>query len=346
MSAHTARLWRPVLAALGLAAVAAVGACRQQAPADRVRASGYIEATDVQVAPEVGGRLVELKVDEGDRVGAGDLIARLDTTDAALALRRARAERDQADAQLRLLLAGSRVEDIRQAETQVAAAEADLLAARVELASAEADLGRFDSLLKSNSGSEKQRDDAATRRDVARERVRAAEERVRGARETLARLRAGARREEIDAARARLAVTDAQIATLDQNVAYATVTSPVAGIVTRKLADAGEIMAPRTPLVIVTDLDHAWANVYIDEPLIPRIRLGQKAQLFTDAGGPGVEGDVTFVSPKAEFTPRNVQTAQERSKLVYRIKVSVDNRSGVFKQGMPVEAEVPLQPIR
>jgi len=345
MRSSTPCRWRPVLAALGLASVATLGACHQQGPADRVRASGYVEATDVQVAPEVGGRLIELKVDEGDRVQVGQAIARLDTTDTDLALRRARAERDQADAQLRLLLAGSRAEDIRQAEAQVAAAEADLLGAKAELASAEADLERFDTLLKSNSGSEKQRDDAATRRDVGLERVRGAEQRVRSATEVLARLRAGARREEIDAARARLAVTNAQIATLEQNVAYATLTSPVAGVVTRKLADQGEIVAPRAPLVIVTDLDHAWANVYIDEPLIPRIRLGQKAKLFTDAGGPGVEGEVTFVSPKAEFTPRNVQTSQERSKLVYRIKVSVDNRNGVFKQGMPVEAEVPLQPV-
>jgi membrane fusion protein YbhG len=336
---------RLVLAALGLLPVVVLAACRQQAAADRVRASGYVEATDVQVAPEVGGRLIELKVDEGDRVQVGQVIAGLDTTDTDLALQRARAERDQADAQLRLLLAGSRVEDIRQAEAQVGAAEADLLAAKAELTSAEADLERFDTLLKSNSGSEKQRDDAATKRDVGRERVRGAEQRVRSAREALARLRAGARREEIDAARARLAVTNAQIATLEQNLAYATLKSPVAGIVTRKLADQGEIIAPRAPLVIVTDLDHAWANVYIDEPLIPRIRLGQRAKLFTDAGGPGAEGEVTFVSPKAEFTPRNVQTSQERSKLVYRIKVSVDNRSGIFKQGMPVEAEVPLLPI-
>jgi HlyD family secretion protein len=94
--------------------------------------------------------------------------------------------------------------------------------------------------------------------------------------------------------------------------------------------------------VNIVDLDHAWANIYIDEPLIPRLRLGQAATIFTDAGGTGLAGAVTFISPKAEFTPRNVQTAEERSKLVYRIKVSVDNRQGVLKQGMPVEADVPL----
>jgi len=325
------------------AALAALGACGPQAPLDRVRASGQVEATDIQVAPEVGGRLVELKVDEGDRVQVGDLIARLDTTNVQLTLRRARADREQADAQLRLLLAGTRVEDIRQAEAQVAGAETDVAAARADLRSAEGDLERFDALLASNSGSRKQRDDAATRRDVARERVAGAEQRVRAARETLARLKSGARPEEIEAARARLAAADAQIATLEQNVADASLESPVAGIVTQKLADVGELLAPRAPIVVVTDLDRAWANVYIDEPTVPRVRLGQAATIFTDAGGAGIAGTVTFISPKAEFTPRNVQTSEERSKLVYRIKVSVDNRQGVLKQGMPVEAEIPLQ---
>jgi HlyD family secretion protein len=328
---------------LALVTVAALAACRQQAPADHVRASGQVEATDVLVAPEVGGRLILLKVDEGDRVRVGDLIARLDTTNAELALRRARADREQADAQLRLLEAGSRGEDIRQAEAQVASAETDVAAARADLRSAEADLERFDALLKSNSGSQKQRDDAATRRDVARERLAGAEQRVRAANETLARLKAGARREEIEAARARLAGADAQIATLEQNVADASLKSPVAGIVTQKLADVGEVLVPRAPLVVVTDLDRAWANVYVDEPAVPNLRLGQQATVFTDAGGPGIQGTVTFISSKAEFTPRNVQTAEERSKLVYRIKVTVDNRAGVLKQGMPVEVEIPLQ---
>jgi HlyD family secretion protein len=118
-------------------------------------------------------------------------------------------------------------------------------------------------------------------------------------------------------------------------------TSPVAGIVTSKLVDAGEIVAPRTPVVVVTDLDHAWANVYIAEPAVPRVRIGQPATIFTDAGD-RIAGTVSYVSPAAEFTPRNVQTAEDRSKLVYRVKIDVDNRGGVLKAGMPVEAEIPF----
>jgi HlyD family secretion protein len=323
-------------------ALALAAGCGSKAPIGSVRASGSVEATEVQVSSQVGGRLIELKVAEGDRVRVGQTIAQLDTTDVLLVLRRAAADRDMAAAQLALLLAGSRQEDIRQAAAQVKSAEADSAGARDDLAAAETDLARFETLLKSNSGTQKQRDDAAARRDLAKSRLQAAGERVLAARETLTRLEHGARPEEITAARARLAATEAQIASLEQNVKDATVTSPVAGIVTQKLADAGEILAPRTPIVNVVDLDHAWANIYIDEPLVPRLRLRQQATVLTDAGGEGLKGTVTFISPKAEFTPRNVQTADERSKLVYRIKVSVDNTQGVLKQGMPVEADVPL----
>ena len=321
--------------------------------------SGHVEATEVRLSAEVGGRLLELRVDEGSRVKAGDVIAQLDTRDTELALARARAERDQADAQLRLLLAGSRVEDLRQAEAQVSAVEADVTAARAErdtaLAERDAarvDLRRFEDLLRSNSGSQKQRDDAATRTQVAdgrvrsaEQRVRSGEERVRATRETFLRLKAGPRQQEIDAARARLAAVDAQIATVEKVLHDATVSSPAGGIVTQKLVEPGEVLAPRAPLAILTDLDHAWANVYLDEPAVPRVTLGQAATVYTDAGGPGIPGTITYISPRAEFTPRNVQTAEERSKLVYRIKISVDNAQGLLKSGMPVEAEIVLTPV-
>ena len=333
----------PFLLALAVLIAAGLSACRSDTPADRVRVSGHVEATEVQVSAQVGGHLVDLRVAEGDRVAAGDLVAHLDTRDSELALERSRAERQQADAQLRLLRAGSRPEDIRQAAAQYQAANAEVAAAEADLVAADADLARFEALLQSNAGSRKQRDDALARRDVTRGRVLAARERARAAEETLARVRAGARPEEIDAAEARLAVANAEIATIDKRVADATVTAPSAGIVTEKLAERGELLAPRTPVVVITDLDHAWADVFVDEPAVPRLRLGQPATLYTDAGGDGIAGKVTFISSQAEFTPRNVQTAEDRSRLVYRVKVSVDNRKGVLKQGMPVEAELRLQ---
>ena len=320
-------------------AVALLGLAACNRSSEPPRASGYVEATEVRVAPEVGGRVVDLLVEEGTRVNAGDVIARLDTSDVEIVIRRTQAERDQADAQLKLLQAGARPEEIRQAHAQAESAAADVAAARAELEAADQDLARFEALLRSNAGSRKQRDDAATRKQVAGARVAAARERARAADENVARLRAGARQEEIAAARARVAAVEAQIASLQKNLADATLKSPVGGTVTSKLVDAGEVVAPRTALAVISDLDHAWANVYVDEPVVPTLKLGQAATLLTDAGQ-RVPGTISFISPKAEFTPRNVQTADERSKLVYRIKIAVDNREGILKPGMPVEAEI------
>ena len=321
-----------------LAFVAAL-ACDRGADDAPPRASGYIEATEVRVAPEVGGRIVELLVEEGKRITAGEVIARLDTADAELAMRRTQADRDQAEAQLRLLQAGARQEDVQQSRAQAQSAHADVQSAQAELEAANVDLERFEALLRANAGSRKQRDDAATRAKVAGARVAAARERARAADEGVARLRAGSRPEEIAAARAKVAAVDAQLATLQKAIADATVKTPVSGTVTSKLVDAGEVVAPRAPLAVVSDLDRAWANVYVDEPVVPTLKLGHAVTLVTDAGQ-RVPGTISYISPRAEFTPRNVQTADERSKLVYRIKVSVDNREGILKPGMPVEAQI------
>ena len=318
-------------------------ACTEEAPSDRIRVSGHAEATEVRLAPDVGGRILTLTVKEGDRVQPGQTVLTLDTRDAQLALDRAKSEHAAAVAQLRLVQAAARPEDVRQAQSQIVTARADQSAIASELAAAEQDLGRFDSLLQSNSGSRKQRDDAETRRNVAKDRLSAAQSRVHTAEEVLARLVAGARREEVEAARARVNVVSTQIATLEKTLGDTHLESPVAGLVTEKLVEVGEVIAPRAPALVVVDLDHAWAEVFVPEPVVPLLRISQPATVFTDAGGAGIAGTITYISTKAEFTPRNVQTAEERSKLVYRIRISVDNTSGVLKQGMPVEAEIVIR---
>src|SRR5690606_34694027 len=111
-----------------------------------------------------------------------------------------------------------------------------------------------------------------------------------------------------DIARARVSAADAQIAVLEKSLADAEVVAPAAGVVTQKLADAGELLMPRVPMLVVTDLDNAWANLFVPEPMVPRVKLGHAATVLTDAGD-ALQGKVTYVSPRAEFTLRNVQTA-------------------------------------
>src|SRR4029079_11004732 len=186
------------------------------APRPPPRASGYVEATEVRVAAKVPGRVEHVMAVEGQRVNAGDTLLVQATTDTDLAIDRVKAERAQAQAQLRLLLAGSRREDIDQASAQVAAAESDRRAAESELSAARADEARFEQLLQARAGAKKPRDDAAARRELAEARLKATDDRLRVATAALDRLKAGARPEEVEAARARVAGIDAQLASLDQ----------------------------------------------------------------------------------------------------------------------------------
>jgi HlyD family secretion protein len=311
--------------ALVVPVVLSTASCRGKGDPSTIVASGHVEATEVRISTKVGGRLLTFPVEEGDRVAEVQELARVDTVDIELALAQARAERDQADAELRLRLSGSRKEDIAAAEAQVAQAEADL-------DGAERDLSRFQGLLDAGSGTTKSRDDAATRRDVAKARLDAA-------RETLRKLEAGSRAEEIDAARARLASADARIAQLEQRLGDAATASPLAGIVTEKIAEQGELLPAGAPLCVITDLSDAWLTAYVAETDLGRIRIGQDADVVTD-DGQSRKGKVTFVASQAEFTPKNVQTRDERVKLVYKVKVGLENSDGLFKPGMPAEARL------
>jgi HlyD family secretion protein len=311
---------------LGIVSVACVAwACGPRQDPSLVVASGHVEATDVRIAAKVGGRLQTLSVQEGDSVALGQELARIDTTDLQLALQQAQSEAQMARAELRLRLAGARKEDIGESAAQLDSARADLEAA-------ERDLVRMQSLLDRGSGTTKARDDAKTRRDMSAARVAATSQ-------ALARLKTGSRPEEIEAARARLGAAEARAAQLEQQVKDAVLTSPLAGVVTEKVAEQGELLQAGSPVCVVTNLAEPWLTIYVAEPDLGRVRLGEEAELVSD-GGQTRQGKVTFVASQAEFTPKNVQTRDERVKLVYKVKIGFENRDGVFKPGMPAEARL------
>lgn len=308
-----------------MAALALAAACGDRQTSDLIVASGHVEAIEVRVSTKVAGTVARFAPLEGDAVAAGGELARLDTIDLELARRVAVAERAQAQADLALRLAGSRSEDIDEARAQVARAEAEREGAQKELE-------RMQELLDAGLGTAKARDDALARRDAAVAEAAAARQRLR-------RMQSGSRTQEIESARARVQAADARIDQLEQQIKDATILSPVSGILAAKLAEDGELLPPGAGLAVVTDLAGAWLNVYVAEPDLGRIRLGQEAEVRTDDGQVR-KGRITFVASQAEFTPRNVQTRDERVKLVYKVKVGLDNRDGLFKPGMPAEARI------
>lgn len=276
----------------------------------RIEATGTIEATDVTVSAQVAGAVVSLRTDEGLKVGAGDTLVILDQREWRLQARQAEANLDAAEAQYRLAVLGARVEDVRQAE---AADE-----------SARRDLERMKELRASNSIPQKQLDDAELRATVAQQ--------------TLEKLRNGSRPEEIDAARARRNQAAAQLALLEKKLDDCVVTSPAGGTVLNRFVERGEFVGMGSALVRIANLDEMDLMIYVPEADLPRITIGQTARVSVDAFKDRTfEGRVVFVSPTAEFTPKNIQTKDERTKLVFGVKVRVANPDGALKAGNPAD---------
>ena len=151
------------------------------------------------------------------------------------------------------------------------------------------------------------------------------------------------REQDLGTRRAEIARSTASIAMIDSQLADTIVASPVDGVVLVKAADVGEVLAPGTTVVTVGDIDHPWLRGYVNETDLGKIKLGAKAKVTTDSyPGKVYQGRVTFISSEAEFTPKQIQTEQERVKLVYRIKIEMDNPRRELKENMPADAEIVL----
>ncbi|MCA9736978.1 MAG: efflux RND transporter periplasmic adaptor subunit [Gemmatimonadota bacterium] len=288
-------------------------------------ASGTVEATEAQLAFQAAGRIARVSVREGDAVRAGQVLAQLDTTELAAQRRLAEAGVEAARARLRALERGSRSAEIRQAEAVAQAAEEQHTEAVRERARAER--------LHEGGAVSAQ----ALERARTAERVGAAG--LEQARERLALVREGPRSEDIDAARATLAQAEATLARADAVLAHATIEAPFDGVVSVRYREPGESATPGLPVVALRDPGDRWVRIYVPEDRVGTVRVGQPAEIRTDSWPDRVfEGQVEFIASEAEFTPRTVQTTEERSNLVYAVKVRVlGDGEDALKAGLPAD---------
>ncbi|MGE5189634.1 MAG: efflux RND transporter periplasmic adaptor subunit [Gemmatimonadota bacterium] len=292
-----------------------------------IRLSGNVEVIDVGVSFKVPGRVRARLVDEGMSVADGQVVAVLDAEDLERELGVKEAEAAAARASLAELLAGSRPQEIARAEAAVARAEAEA----VRLAR---DGERVAALYAREAVARREFDAAKAAADVA-------QARLEEAREDLLLVREGPRRETIARARARLREAEEAAALARTRLSYATVRAPLAGIVLSRNVEPGDYVFAGTPVVTVGDLRKPWVRAYVAETDLARVKVGQPVSVTNDTyPGKRYAGRVSFVSPEAEFTPKSVETRKERVKLVYRIKVDIDNPAMELKPGMPVDAVI------
>jgi HlyD family secretion protein len=308
-----------------------------------ITASGNIEVNEAQMSFKIPGRLEKRLVDEGDTVKAGQLLATLENTDQKIAVSQAEASLAQAQARLAELEAGSRSQEIEGARAELNRSQAALKTAEAQLIQARDDFNRYAAIYREGGISRKDYDQYNTRYITAENNGKEAKARIKSAEEQLSLLVAGPRKETIDQARAQVMAATEALSQARQQEKYTDLYAPMDGVVLSKSAEPGEYLNIASPVVTIGDTAHPWLRAYIREQDLGRIALNQKAQVTTDAfpkkSYPGV---IIFVSSQAEFTPKAVQTFEERVKLMYRIKIQLENPHNELKPGMPADARIDL----
>ncbi|MBA3058270.1 MAG: efflux RND transporter periplasmic adaptor subunit [Gammaproteobacteria bacterium] len=292
-----------------------------------VFASGTMDATEIAVSFRVPGILRSRPVEEGSSVKPGELLAALDDRESVARLHQAQAAQQAAQARLKDLEQGYRPQEIAEARAQVEQARAD----RTNL---EEEARRSEALFSGGATSQQRRDKDRTVAAVAEHQLNATQSRLKL-------LQSGYRPETINAARAQLDEAQAAVAAARVTLEDLRVSSPVEGVVTRKHAEVGETLGAGRPVVTVTNISKPWVRVYIPENQVGKVRLGTAAKIKVDTfPDREFDGRVSYVSSQAEFTPKNVQTQEERVKLVFAVNVTLDNRDGALKPGMPADVYI------
>lgn len=266
------------------------------------RYTGVIEATSVQVPALTGGQIREMRVETGQVVEAGQLLAVVDTINLHFEKQRIEGVLEEISVQEKL------------ASTALKKAQNDLKYLRDKYQ-------RFTELLKQESVQQQAVDDLKNR-------LQAAEAAKDQATQQFAAL--SARRKQ----------AAASLDALQKKINDARIISPVKGIVSEKYFERGEAIPPLRPLVEVLDISHVWVKIYVSEPDLPRLKVGGQAKIWPDGSENSLPGNISWISPKAEFTPKTILTRETRSSLVYAVQVEADNPEQVLKQGMPVEVEL------
>ncbi len=295
---------------------------------DVVAASGTVEATEADLGFQVAGRIEAVGAREGERVTQGQELARLDRSELQARQRAALAQAEAARAVLLELERGFRSEEVAQGQ-------AALRAAQQQMSDAERDLERTRRLFEGGAVSQQALDNAKTAHELAKASYASAEE-------ALQILRTGPREERITAQRAALAQAEAAVAQVEAALDYALIRAPFAGLITVRHREPGEAVGAGAPVLTLMNPDDRWVRIYVRENEVGRISIDQAVAISGDADPSRTyEGKVVFIASEAEFTPRNVQTTEERVKLVYRVKVQITGDPGLdLKPGLAADVRI------
>jgi len=315
---------------ISLISLLAIVGCNSGNSESAIEESGTIEVTSVILSSKTNGELISVLVDEGDFVEKGDTLAIVDSESLVLQLNQLIAGRKAAEAQLRLLEKGARSEDKKQSEELLNQAQNNLNLAATNRS-------RFQSLLDERAITQAQFDEIDTKYNISLSQYNSAKANYNKVQKI-------SRDEEIEMAKANLNKAIAGEQLIRKTISDSYIISPIQGQIVRSFAELGELIIPMSSIFKVSDQSKAELVIYVSEESLGKIKLGQKVEISNDTYTDKVyEGKVTYISPEAEFTPKNIQTQDERTKLVFAVKVSVPNPDFELKAGMPADAVIRLK---
>nr|WP_208293582.1 secretion protein HlyD [Zophobihabitans entericus] len=284
---------------------------------------GNVDIRSVNTSFRVGGRLIESLVDEGDTVKEGDILARIDLTPYQIARSKAVANLAASKAQLDLMLSGYRTEEIDQAKAQVEQYKA-------AYQYADSTYQRQVALAKTEAISKDQLDNTRAARDQAKAALQTAEDK-------LTQYLNGNREEDIEAAKANVDLAAAELAQAELNLSDTTLYSPANGTILTRIVEPGTLLSAGSYVYSISLTSPVWIRAYVDEVNLAYAKPGQEVLVYTDAKpDKPYKGQIGFVSPTAEFTPKSVETEVLRTSLVYRLRIIVTDSDDMLRQGMPV----------
>jgi HlyD family secretion protein len=291
-------------------------------------ASGTVEATEAQLGFTAAGRIDAIHVREGDRIRTGTELARLDRTELEAKRAQAVAQVNAGRAQLSELERGSRPEEVAQGRAVVSGVHEKLL-------DAERDLDRTRRLFEGGAVPREHLDKAAMSVEIARSQKTQADEQLRL-------LEQGPRREKIEAQRAQVAQAQAGVQVIDAALANTIIVAQFDATVTVRHREPGEIVSPGAAVLTLMNADDRWVRIYVPENRIGAVRMGMRASIMSDTyPGKRYAGEVVFIASQAEFTPKSVQTTEERVRLVYAVKIRIlDDPDLELKPGMPADVRL------
>jgi len=322
-------------------------------PEGLIQANGRIEGDQYLAAAKVPGRVAELLAREGDAVVQGQLLVRLDDAQLRARLDQARQAASAMEAQWQAEQTALAVAHkdlplaIQSAEANLSHARAQRASARSSAEQAARDAERFRRLAEAGTVDRHRYEQMALASEVAANQARSSDEAVRVAEKQLAQARLGderlrAKEDEVKALAAQLDQARAAQKEAESILADLSIVAPAAGIVTQRLVNAGEVVGPGAPLLAIVDLDRLYLQVYVAEKAIGKVRLGLPAQVYTDAfPEQPFPATVRYIASQAQFTPKEVQTPDERVKLVYAVRLYLDrNPEHRLTPGLPADAVI------